>query len=111
MKYIKTFSADATTQYVCDVRKPEALTEWMASVLVYGAFGSGTITMFVSPDNGTTFIPLLNTNNTAISVATAAAMNTVRLGDGGHLDDALKIYATLAGSTAPALTVAVFDNR
>jgi hypothetical protein len=109
-KYTATFTADASLTYVCTVNKVRSLTEWFATAFIYGTFGSGTLTLHVSPDGGTTKVPLLNTSNTAIS-ATAAAMANIMLGDGGTNSDALMIYATLAGSTNPTLVVSIFDNR
>lgn len=110
-KYTLAFTADASLSKVMTVKIPGVTTEWFANTFVYGTFGSGTVTLFVSPDGGTTKIALKDAiSGTAISVATTAAMNTVRLGSGSTLSDNLIIYATLAGSTNPALTLAIFDN-
>lgn len=112
MKYTTTFAADASLTYVCTVeRRKSDANDYFANVFVYGTFGSGTVTLFVSPDGGTTKIPLKDAQSgTAISTA-AAAMFSIRLGNGTKLTDAPIIYATLTGSTNPALTVALFDNR
>jgi hypothetical protein len=110
MKYTATFAADAANTKICDVIRRHDAQEWFATVYIYGTFGSGTVTLFSSPDGGTTKVPLKDASNTAIS-ATTAGMFNVRLGDGNKNTDAPIIYATLAGSTNPALTVAIFDNR
>lgn len=110
-KYTLTFAADASLSKVCTVNRRNMAQEWFANSFVYGTFGGGTVTLFVSPDGGTTKIALKDAiSGTAISVATTAAMNSIRLGNGGTNSDALIIYATLAGSTNPAMTVAIFDN-
>lgn len=110
-KYTLTFSADASLSKVMTVKLPGVVTEWMANSYVYGTFGGGTVTLFASPDGGTTKIPLKDSiSGTAISVASAAAMNTMRLGSGANNNDNVIIYATLSGSTNPALTLAIFDN-
>jgi hypothetical protein len=110
-KYTLTFTADATLQKVMTVKIPGTATEWFANSYVYGTFGGGTVTLFASPDGGTTKIALKDAiSGNAISVATTAAMNTIRLGSGSKNDDNIIIYATLASSTNPALTLAIFDN-
>ena len=110
-KYTLTFAADASLSKVMTVKLPGVATEWMANTYVYGTFGGGTVTLFASPDGGTTKIALKDSiSGNAISVATTAAMNTIRLASGSHNDDNIIIYATLAGSTNPALTLAIFDN-
>lgn len=110
-KYTATFSADASLTKLFTLHRRTNATEWFANTFVYGTFGGGTITLFVSPDGGTTKIALKDSiSGTAISVASAAAMNSVRLGNGANNNDQLIIYSTLAGSTNPALTVAIFDN-
>lgn len=110
-KYTLDFTADASLSKVMTVKLPGVATEWFANSYVYGTFGGGTLTLFASPDGGTTKIALKDAiSGTAISVATTAAMNTLRLGTGANNNDNIIIYATLAGSTNPALTVAIFDN-
>lgn len=110
-KYTLTFNANAADQKVMTVKIPGTATEWFANSYVYGTFGGGTVTLFASPDGGTTKIALKDAiSGTAISVATTAAMNTIRLGSGSKLDDNIGIYATLSGATNPSLTVAIFDN-
>jgi hypothetical protein len=109
-KYTTTFAADASLQKICILGRRNDANELFANAFTYGTFGSGTVTLFVSPDGGTTKIALKDAiSGTAISNA-AAAMNTIRLANGGTNSDNLILYATLAGSTNPALTVAIFDN-
>jgi hypothetical protein len=111
-RYSITMGADASLTYVCDVHKVREHNDWQATAFVYGTFGSGTVTLHVSPDGGTTKVPLLNTAGTAISIATAGAMVRTQLaGNESFNGQAMKIYATLSGSTAPALNVVIYDNR
>ncbi len=109
--YTINFAADASLTKVCTVNIPGTATEWFANSYVYGTFGGGTVTLFVSPDNGTTKIALKDAiSGTAVSVASTAAMNTLRLGSGNKNNDKAIIYATLAGATNPNLNVTIQDN-
>ncbi len=109
-KYSITFAADGALTYICDVIKPRELTNWRATAVFAGDDGGGTTTLHVSPDGGTTKVPLSNTSNTAVSV-TAPGTANLELGIGSKNSDAMKIYATLAGSTNPTWTVSIFDNN
>lgn len=105
-----TFAADASLTKIMTVKIPGTATEWFANAYIYGTFGSGTVTLFASPDGGTTKVALKDAiSGTAITTA-AAAMFTLRLGSGSTNTDNIILYATLAGSTNPALTVAIMDN-
>jgi hypothetical protein len=111
-KYSVPFTADVALTKVCTVNRRRDAQAWEATAIVYGsAFGGGTVTLFVSPDAGVTKVPLRDyVSGTAVSIATAGAMAFLRLGSGGTNTDELIIYATLAGSTAPSLVLAIFDN-
>lgn len=110
-RYTLNMIVDASLTYVCTVNKKRDLTAFEGTAFVSGTFGSGTVTLFVSPDGGTTKVPLLNTAGTAISIA-AAAMAMFRLaGSGSTNSDSMMIYATLAGSTNANLNVTVYDNN
>lgn len=113
-KYTTTFSADASLSVVCKVKLREGVNEYFANAFIYGTggnnFGGGTVTMFVSPDGGTTKVALKDAiSGTAIST-NASAMFTIRLGNGSTNSDQLIIYATMASSTAPSVSVTVADN-
>jgi hypothetical protein len=56
-----------------------------------GTFGSGTVTLHISPDDGVTFVPL------AASALTAAGSVTLPF-------RATAIRAVLAGATSPSLS-------
>lgn len=111
-RYTINMTADASLTYLCTVNKKRDLTDWQATAFVYGTFGSGTVTLHVSPDGGTTKVPLLNTAGTAISIASASAMARTQLaGSGSENDDSMLIYATLSGSTNANLNVTIYDNN
>jgi len=109
-KYTTIFAADAANQKIMTVKIPGTATEWFANAYIYGTFGSGTVTLFASPDGGTTKVALKDAISGTAITTTAAAMFTLRLGSGSTNSDNIILYATLAGSTNPALNVAIFDN-
>ena len=110
-KHTLSITGNVAVAYVCDVIKPRNLDMFRATVLIAGStFGSGTVVLLVSADGGTTTAPLLDNTGTAISAA-AIEMATIELGAGSKLDDALKIYATVTGSTNPIVAVDIFDNN
>lgn len=109
-KYTATFAADASNTYVCTVHKTRQSNDFYATVVLSGGFGSGTLTMLLSPDGGTTKVALSDASGTVISKTSAGTIN-IRLGVGGTNSDSPIIYATLAGSTNPTLTLTVFDNN
>lgn len=113
-KYTTSFTADASLTKICNVHMKKGVDQYFATVCIYGTggnnFGSGTVTMFVSPDGGTTKVALKDAiSGTAIST-TSSAMFTVRLGNGSTNSDNLMLYATVAGSTNPSISVTVADN-
>lgn len=107
-----TFAADASLTKIMTIGRNRNLKTWFGTVAVYGTFGSGTITMFMSPDGGTTKVAVTKDNNSvAIGTLNAAAVFNLEFGNGDSNTDKIILYATLAGATNPALTVAVFDNQ
>lgn len=109
-KYTLNMTVDASLTKVCTVNIKDNVNEWFATIIPYGTFGSGTVTLFVSPDGGTTKVPLKDAQSGTAMSTTAGAMFTARLGNGSANSDKLIIYATLAGSTNANLNIAVFDN-
>jgi hypothetical protein len=108
-KYTATFAADGTA-FICNVVKPRNLPMWQATIFVYGTFGAGTIAWQWSPDGGTTKLALKDFSGTALTTTTNDSL-PVQLGTGDKNSDRVKLYAVLTGSTAPSLTVGVFDNN
>lgn len=106
--YTSTITADGDTKLI-DVRLPRGKDKWVASVYIYGTFGSGTATLKASPDAGTTKITLKDSLGNNIAT-TAAAVYLVELGGTDKNAFSQGLYLTLSGATNPNLTVRVFDN-
>lgn len=108
-RYSATLTSDSTV-YLCDVNKKRDFRDWLATIIAWGSWGGGTITWQISPDGGTTKLALKDISGN--SQTSAADDNfTIELGAGRNLTDAPKLYATLAGSTAPILNIVVYDNN
>ena len=110
-KFSKTLSADGSVEVARATISGRGLfVPYFGTAVVQGTFGSGTLTWQVSFDGGTTKIGLLDTAGSAMT-STTNEMGNFQLGYGSLADgsDAPIIYATLAGSTNPALIVSVFD--
>lgn len=104
-----TFSADATTKLaVC--HKPRAADFYEATLMIYGNFGGGAVTILASSDGGTTKIPQNDYTGTAYTTSANATVNIRIPGAGGGNSDSIILYGTLTGSTSPALTIDVVDN-
>lgn len=99
-----------TSVKIADVIRPQGLDAWEASIVVSGSFGGGTIKFQLSPDAGTTLIDLKDASGVVVSLTSADVYN-IRLGNSNKNFDQPTIYANLAGSTAAAVAIAVFDNR
>lgn len=83
---------------------------WQALVCVNGTFGGGTVTLAVSPDNGTTLLTLKTKMENALSLTANGYANIEIAGFPNNNTVPLNVYAVLAGATSPAVTVTVFDN-
>lgn len=111
VKHTVVFTEDAT-KLIGKVVKDRNNSTYLATFFLHGTFGGGTISWLWSPDGGTTKIPVKDQLGSAITSTAVDGFN-VPLGNGSCYDnsDAPEIYATLAGSTNPALTVGFFDNN
>lgn len=108
-KYAKVVTTN-NTFFVCNVKKKRLQPRFDYTIMAYGTFGGGTVTWYVSPDQGTTLIAMTDLTDTAVS------MTTNKMYDGSlcassHNDDVLSIYAILSGSTSPSITIALYDNN
>lgn len=72
------------------------------AVAVWGNFGSGTVTLQGSPDNGTTWITLKKTDGSDATF-TANAIEKINV-----LKNGLFLRATLSGATSPNVNAKVF---
>lgn len=108
-KYSVSVTADGDT-FVADVNKKRDFYEWFGTFIAYGTWGGGTITYKISPDGGTTKIPLKDASGSSIT-SNADDNFTINLAAGAKNSDAPKLYVTMAGSTNPAVTVVLYDNN
>ena len=90
--YIDLFTVQAANGNSASVGLPDGGAEYTA--YAWGGFAGGTITIYVSPDNGTTWI------STAVTFA-AAGKADLKL-------NATHVRATLAGAGAATLNLRLF---
>ncbi len=109
-KYTATLTTAAADTFVCNVKKKRDFYCWQATFFATGTFGSGTVNWLVSPDSGATKVPMYDASGVAYT-STANDDFTATLGGGSTNSDCIQIYATLTGSTAATVTLAVFDNN
>lgn len=111
MKFTASITADGSTA-VCQIdRRRSDANMWQGSVFISGTFGSGTVKIQYSPDGGTTKFDAKDFTGTAMSATSASTFVTQPQGNGDKLSDYITVYATMSGSTNPAVTVTLFDNR
>ena len=110
-KYTAALAAQNTNAYVFTVHKPRNGSDCCTFTIgAYGTFGTGTVTVNVSPDSGTTLLPLAPINGSSPSI-TAAGAYTFKVGNGGKLEDAPKVYVAIGAATNPSLTIVAWDNN
>ena len=111
MKTLVNFVANAT-QAIATIRvQNRDKVNYVATILVYGTFGGGTLALFLSPDNGTTLIPLTGSPGGSAASFNANGMLQLNCGFPVANTDTLKLYATLSGATSPNLNVVNYDNN
>ncbi len=81
-----------------------------ASIFIYGTFDSGTATVQVSPDGGTTKFTVKDQSGSDIA-PTANFYSNFELGIANVNGEELEIYVNLAGATSPDITVDLYDTR
>jgi len=109
-----TVSADGNTDITWKPARKE--TPNRATVYVFGGggndFGSGTVTVQVSPDGGTTFIDIPDQSGTAITFTANGVTNFELYGNGDPISTgSVQIRLALAGSTAPTVRYVIDDVR
>lgn len=110
-RYTASLAAENTSAYVFTVHKPRNGSDCCTfTVGVYGDFGTGTVTINVSPDGGTTLLPLAPINGSSPSI-TANGAYTFKVGNGDKLNDAPKIFVAIGAATNPDLDVVAWDNN
>lgn len=110
-KHIKNITANESV-LIGVANKTAERDRYFATVSVIGGggnnFGSGTVTIQYSPDNGTTKIDVLKPDESALTF-TANGGRNVELGY-GNSQNGIELYATMTGSTSPDVDVIVHDN-
>lgn len=110
-KYTATLSAQNTSVKVFNIHKPRNGSDVCTFTAgAYGTFGTGTVTFNLSPDGGTTLLPLTPISGTTVG-QTAAAAFTYKVGNGDNNTDAPAIYASIGAATNPSLTIVAYDNN
>lgn len=105
----QTFTADGAKQIGVVHRRRDA-PNFVATILAYGTWSSGTIAYSLSPDGGTTKVPLKDLTGSAITSSADDSVN-VQLGNGSTNSDEISIWGTLSGSSSPSITISFYDNR
>jgi hypothetical protein len=102
------FTADGTTDSV-NLNNIRGLGENIYTVCVYGStFGSGTVTVTVSPNDGSTDIPLLDSAGTALTFTANGIRNFLLNSDP---QNPLSVSAALTGSANPNVNIRIFRNN
>lgn len=108
-RYSQNITEDGT-YLLATVNKPHNADFWVATFAAYGTWGSGTITWQFSPDGGSTLLTMKDLSGTNMTSSDDDNFN-VNLGDGSTNSDAIKVYATMAGSSGANVNVVIFDNH
>lgn len=109
MAKITTPITTTSATVIAIARKPRDADFYCATIAVSGSFGGGTVTLQMSPDGGTTKIPLKDQSGSVWSITANDAIDII-LGTGGKNNDQIILYATNTGGTEISLTANVFDN-
>lgn len=118
MKTTTVFSANNQTSLLAMVKKiRREVTEYLATILVYittgssQTFGGGTLELYLSPDGGTTLIPLTAQVGGSPLTFTANGMAVFTTGHASNNTDTLQLWGKVTGATSPNFNVAVLDNN
>jgi hypothetical protein len=82
---------------------------WEAGIIAYGTFGGGTVTFYISPDNGTTKIPWKDSSGNTFT-STADDNFTVNWGRGSTNSDMPQVYVGIGAATTPSVNILCYDN-
>lgn len=108
MKASVLITANTTGTKIGNIVRPRELDFWAALMFAYGTWGSGTLSWYWSPDNGTTlmfFKDLLG----GIQTSTANDSFNTTLQTGKNNTDRISAWVALSGATTPSLTVGFYD--
>lgn len=110
-KYTTNFSVDASLTQLASVHPPRGKEQWEATVAIQGTFGGGTVTLFQSLDGGTTKIQVRDLSGTLYSTMSNDTFIWSIPGLPDSRASEIRLYATLAGSTSPNLSIIIMDNN
>ncbi len=110
MKYTATINTQNTTVYLCTIKKKRDLGSWLGAMLIYGTFGGGTVTWYISPDGGITLIPWKDISGSTY-VSKVNENFTTNWGNGSTNSDMPQIYIGIGTATNPNITIDCYDNN
>jgi hypothetical protein len=118
MKVLTNITVNNQAYLLATIKKMrEGVTEYIATILAYittgssQTFGGGTLNLYLSPDGGTTLIPLTAQAGGSALTFTANGMAVFTTGHPSNNTDTLQLYGKMTGATSPNLNVVVLDNN
>lgn len=105
-----------TSQMLTYLHKSREHNQYTSLILAYGTANgawSGTLAFYISPDSGTTKIPLTSSPGGTGITLTANGMAVITLGtpNTNFATQQLQIWVTQSGATTPNITVSNYDNN
>lgn len=91
--------------------KPRHAEAYGATIMASGTFGGGTLSFFMSPDGGTTFIALQDSSGNNTALTAAGDFNVVLFVGNSLREKGIGIYYTLSGATSPNISLSITDNK
>lgn len=110
MKSSVSLSGTTQNAFLCDVVRPRHSDAFLGTLVVTISSGTGTVALQVSPDGGTTKVPVKDSSGLSISTTSSAQFNFI-MGNGDKISNPPKLYADLSGGSSAVVTVTLFDNR
>jgi len=103
-------TAQSTPTFLCSVHKSREFYCWFATLMASGTWGGSTLSFYVSPDAGTTLIPIKDITDVAVSFTSNASLN-IQMGVSRDNTDRPQIWCELASGSGASITVRVYDNN
>lgn len=108
--YTSTITGNGNTIVISGSHRRRDATDLLVTILTSGSHGGGTIAWNLSPDGGTTLIPITTSPGSAVTTTAATSFN-VGLGNSSANSQNLSIVAVMSGSTSPSVTVRAYTNE
>lgn len=105
-----TVTVDADEVVTIATLRTSGIVGCVSSVWLSGTFGSGTITLKASIDDGTTKIALKDLTGTAVTVTANDIVPLDTMGWGAPSEEII-LYASMSGATNPDVDIALYDCR